>query len=230
MPYAYLIINLAVISVPLWRSFDPRVGVYKNHRAIWSAIGITSIIFILWDIYFTQIGVWGFNPKFHLNLLVMDLPISEILFFLTVPYACIFSYLVLEHFFGHKKTFNFNSRALSYALATTFLALAIFNSGKAYTFWASISAFLITVVNLFKRSDFMPRFYLSFLILMVPFILTNGLLTGSFTEEPIVWYNDAENLGIRLMRIPLDDLIYNFALLLINITLFERFRKKSNSV
>ncbi len=214
-----------VISVPLWRSFDPRVGVYKNHRAIWSAIGLTSILFILWDIHFTQTGVWGFNPKYHLDLLVLDLPISEILFFLTVPYACIFSYLVLEHFFGHKKVFNFNSRFLSYALATTFLALAIFNLGKEYTFWASISAFLITVVNLINRSDFMPRFYLSYLILMVPFILTNGLLTGSFTEEPIVWYNDAENLGIRIMRIPVDDLIYNFALLLINITLFEKFRK-----
>ncbi|MCB0477277.1 MAG: lycopene cyclase domain-containing protein [Crocinitomicaceae bacterium] len=224
MPYAYLMINIAVLSIPLWRSFDPRVGVYKNHRAIWSAIGITSLVFLLWDIHFTQTGVWGFNPKYHLDFLIFDLPISEILFFLTVPYACIFSYLVMEHFFGHWKAFNFNSLGLSYVLALLFLTLALFNLGKEYTFWASLAGFLITMINIINRSTFMSRFYLSYLILMLPFILTNGILTGSFSEEPIVWYNDAENLGIRLMRIPLDDFIYNYALLLINITLFEKFR------
>lgn len=229
MPYAYLVINLAVLSVPLWRSFDPRVGVYKKHRAIWSAIALTSVIFLLWDIHFTKSGVWGFNPKYHLDFLIFDLPISEILFFLTVPYACIFSYLVLEHFFGHKKVFNFDSRFLNYGLALLFLSVAVINLGKDYTFWASLSAFLITVINILNRSEFMPKFYVSYLILMIPFILTNGILTGSFSDDPIVWYNDAENLGIRLMRIPLDDFIYNFALLLINITLFEKFRKNTKT-
>ncbi|MEZ4938021.1 MAG: lycopene cyclase domain-containing protein [Crocinitomicaceae bacterium] len=224
MPYAYLIINLAVLSVPLWRSFDPRVGVSKNHRAIGLAIGITSIIFLIWDIHFTRTGVWGFNPNYHLDFLIFDLPISEILFFLTVPYACIFSYLVIEHFFGHLKIFHFDSRIFSYGLAGFFLILAIFNLGREYTFWASFAAFLITMINLINRSEFIPKFLVSYLILLLPFILTNGILTGSFSDEPIVWYNDSENLGIRLMRIPLDDFIYNYALLLINITLFEKFR------
>jgi lycopene cyclase domain-containing protein len=225
MPFAYLLINLVVISVPLWRSFDPSVGVYKKHRAIFSAIGITSILFILWDIHFTENGVWGFNEYYHLDFYLFNLPISEVLFFLTVPYACIFSYLVLEHFFSEKKIFNFNTRNLNYLFALVFLVLAFINTGKEYTFWASVSALVITLVNIWNKSVFMSKFYISYLILLIPFLLTNGLLTGSFTEEPIVWYNDSENLGLRILRIPIEDLIYNYALLLINITLFEKFRK-----
>lgn len=225
MPYTYLILNLAVISVPLWRTYDRKVGIHKLNKAIWGAILLTSVLFILWDIHFTKEGVWGFNPKFHLDLYLINLPISEVLFFLTVPYACIFSYLVIEYFFGWHKLLNFNSKIISYTLATTFFALAALNTGKEYTFWASLSAFAILLINIISKADFLSRFYVVYLILMVPFIITNGFLTGSFTDEPVVWYNDMENLGIRFMRIPLDDFIYNFALLLINITLFERFRK-----
>jgi hypothetical protein len=40
----------------------------------------------------------------------------------------------------------------------------------------------------------------------------------------VVWYNDQENLGIRLLTIPLDDFAYGLDLLLMNIGLFEWFK------
>jgi lycopene cyclase domain-containing protein len=65
-------------------------------------------------------------------------------------------------------------------------------------------------------------FWVSFLIILIPFTIVNGVLTGIATDQPVVWYNDNHNLGIRFFTIPLDDFIYNLALILLNVTIYER--------
>jgi lycopene cyclase domain-containing protein len=52
-------------------------------------------------------------------------------------------------------------------------------------------------------------------------------LTGTGIEEPIIWYNNDENLGIRIGTIPIEDIFYGMLLVLLNISLFEFFQKKS---
>ena len=53
----------------------------------------------------------------------------------------------------------------------------------------------------------------------------NGILTGTGLEEQVVWYNDLENISIRMLTIPVEDLVYGFLLFGLNVTLFEEFRK-----
>jgi lycopene cyclase domain-containing protein len=65
---------------------------------------------------------------------------------------------------------------------------------------------------------------------LIPFIVVNGFLTGSFTEDPVVYYNDLENLSIRVLNIPIEDFVYNFNILLLVVAVYEYQLTKMLSV
>ena len=65
--------------------------------------------------------------------------------------------------------------------------------------------------------------------MLIPFFIVNGILTGTGIEGNIVWYNDAENLGIRLGTIPVEDSAYAFSMILLNLWLFFRFTSDNGS-
>ena len=51
----------------------------------------------------------------------------------------------------------------------------------------------------------MPEDFISFIIDLYSFLFVNSALTGSYSEKPVVFYDDAENLGIRVGTMPLED-------------------------
>jgi lycopene cyclase domain-containing protein len=51
-------------------------------------------------------------------------------------------------------------------------------------------------------------------------------VNGVLTAIPIVWYNNAYNLGIRLYSIPVEDVVYSMAMLLLTITVYELLKQK----
>ena len=63
-------------------------------------------------------------------------------------------------------------------------------------------------------------FLISYLLTLIPFFIVNGILTDGdfdFVSEtnPIVWYNDTENLSIRIITIPIEDFFYWLLLFLV---------------
>ncbi len=71
----------------------------------------------------------------------------------------------------------------------------------------------------------MGRFYLSFAVSIIPFLLVNGFLTAL----PVITYNPEEIMGIRIGSIPLEDLFYSFTMLLLITSLYERIKAASLS-
>jgi lycopene cyclase domain-containing protein len=67
MKSLYLWVNLLSIIPPLILSFHPKLQLNKRWSSLWPAILITAFFYIVWDMFYTHLGVWGFNPKYLLG-------------------------------------------------------------------------------------------------------------------------------------------------------------------
>jgi lycopene cyclase domain-containing protein len=150
-----------------------------------------------------------------------------VLWFICIPYACIFSYEAVNYFFL-RDVVKGKSTTFSVVIIAALMLTALLNYNKLYTAVTFFSmSVLLFWVQWIWRPDFIGRFYLSFCFILIPFFIVNGILTGTGIEEPIIWYNNDENLGIRIGTIPIEDIFYGMLLVLLNISLFEFFQKKS---
>lgn len=222
----YFLLMVGTIAGPFFLSFDRKVAFYKRWQPLFLAIAPVALGFILWDIYFTEHAVWGFNPAYLQGIYIANLPIEECLFFVLVPYACVFIYEVMNAYFP-----SWNMRAAGHYFAVVFTALGLVLPfvfwGKWYTMAAPALAALLTIWFYFiKRVHWYGRFALAFWVATIPFLLVNGALTGSFTPEPVVWYSESHIMGPRMFTIPVEDVFYNYAMLFPIVLLYEWVQKK----
>ena len=230
MNYLYWIINLGSISVPFLFSFHPKLNFNKQFKYAWPAIGIVAAIFILWDIRYTHLGVWGFNPKYLSGLYLYNLPIEEVFFFICIPFSCLFTHHCFEVLIN-KDIFRKAEKFITPLFIASMVLLAFVSNFKLYTFYTCLSlGILLAILKYIIKVDWLNRFYFSFLILLIPFTITNGILTGTGLDEPVVWYNNSENLGIRLLTIPVEDIFYGCLLILLNVTIYEKLRNRKQII
>ncbi len=225
MKSLYLILNLASISIPLAYSFHPKLQFYKQWKPLFLSIFITGSFYIIWDIMFTINGIWGFNEAYFLGLKILKLPLEELLFFLCIPYACVFTHYALLHYFPNLKLNSKITTIISYLLTILFVLVAVSNYSKWYTFVNFIVATLVLVIGFLIHKQILQSYFITFLVMLIPFFIVNGILTGSFINGEVVWYNNHENLGLRLFTIPIEDSVYAFSLILSNLILMKLFRK-----
>ncbi|KJD34928.1 hypothetical protein PW52_12545 [Tamlana sedimentorum] len=225
MTYLYLLLNVGSILVPFLYSFHPKLKFYKLWKPLFIGILINMIIFIPWDIIFTQNKIWGFNPKYYLGIKIFNLPLEEWLFFICIPYACTFTHFALLYYFPKLKIQKKLSTIVGYSLLICFLLVAIFNWDKWYTFVNFSLGSILLTLTLLSYPQILQRYFLTFLVMLIPFFIVNGVLTGSFIEGEVVWYNNQENLYIRMFTIPIEDTVYAFSMILINL-LVLRFNKQ----
>ena len=83
--FLYLLLNLGAISIPLLYSFEKNMRFIKDWKAIFLSITIVATVFLIWDVLFTANGVWGFNPSYHLSILLFGMPLEEWMFFFCIP-------------------------------------------------------------------------------------------------------------------------------------------------
>jgi lycopene cyclase domain-containing protein len=147
------------------------------------------------------------------------------LFFFVVPYCCVFIYECIRCYFPQLSNKNF-ANIFMQLLAVVLLVAGLVFYNRYYTSWTFIlCALFIAKLYVFKKffQDFNAVFFVvAYAIILIPFLLVNGVLTAI----PVVLYNNAENLGIRIYTIPLEDIFYGMLLVLMNIAIYEKLRNR----
>lgn len=207
-------------------SFDKKVAFYKEWKYVLPASLLPALFYIVWDNLFTYKGIWNFNSNYIEGFHIAYLPIEEVLFFLIVPYCCVFIYACIKAYFP-KIEKSETSDLILMGLAIVLFIAGVFNLNR----WYSSSTFILTaifiaIIFLAKKyfSSFdSAKFLVSYAVCLLPFFIVNGFLTAI----PVVQYNDAENLGIRIYTIPFEDTFYGMLLVMMNIAGYERRKSRS---
>ena len=150
------------------------------------------------------------------------------MFFLLIPYASNFIHYSLEYFFPKLELSKKVTQGISIILFAVSLGVFTWNLDKIYTA-SSFGLFaLLMLFQMLFQWKYARRFYISFIVIYIPFFFVNSALTGSYSDKPVVFYDDAENLGIRVGTMPLEDSFYCFSMLYGSVLLFEYFRIRWN--
>ncbi len=220
---------MAAVIVPFLFSFHPKVQFFKKFSYFFKALLVVLFIFIPWDILFTHLGVWEFNSNYVLGINFFNLPFEEVLFFICIPYACIFTYHILNKFFNLDR-FLKAENIISIALVLFLIITALLNYNRLYTSVTFTAlALFILLLKYVLRVKWLHKFYFTYLILLIPFLIVNGLLTGTGIEDAVVKYDDNQNLGIRMLTIPVEDIFYGMLLIMLTLSIYEYLSKKNNT-
>lgn len=220
--YTYLLLNGLTLFFPLVLSFDTKVNYFSKWKAALLGLLPAAIFFILWDVWFTEKGIWHFNPDYLVGLSFLKLPVEEWLFFLTVPFANLFIYEVLICYSGRHWYRKIGQTILPIA-ALVLLIIGFLNIDKLYTsFTFLVTAGWLLVNYFWFKPNYIGMFWLAYLLHLIPF----GVVNGALTSWPVVIYNNAENLGIRVGTIPIEDSLYSLLLFLMCVNCYEYLKPK----
>jgi lycopene cyclase domain-containing protein len=184
---------------------------------------IIGIFFIAWDVFATARGHWSFNLAYVNDFKFLGLPIEEILFFITVPYSCLFVFDSVLHFLGDKELFS--PRKWLFTVIGLLIILSSFGFyNKEYTFLAILSVGLsILVVSLVNVSLLSSKTFWIYTVLTLGlFLIFNYILTSL----PVVQYSSTAITGFRITTIPIEDFLFNFSMLTNYLTIYIWASKK----
>jgi len=224
----YLIIDFLIFIFPFLFSFKWKFKYYKYYKPLFASIAIVGISYIIWDVIVTSRGDWWFEEEFLIGIKLLGLPIEEILFFIVVPYACIFIYENLLYFVKNKEIY-FN-KWFYIGISVLFIILGVIFRNQDYTILAMFSCALFFILSSTISADMLKsrNYWLYIILSFIPFIIFNFLLTSiivvSYNPSAIWGGNGAWN-G-RFFTIPFEDFFYNYSMLSFYLMVYLYFRRK----
>lgn len=224
MRYTYLLLDVLTLVFPLAFSRSERFGFGKNWKFAWGAVLLAALPFVLWDILFTHLGVWSFNPRFILKLYLWNLPMEEILFFISIPFACLFIYQQVRE----NRRLELSSMHASIfwgMLAIVLASLGLVNGDRLYTASVCSLGTLTSLLLAMLRPRYSGPLLAAVAIQYLPFLLVNGILTAL----PVVLYRADALIGMHIGTIPLEDTVYSFVMLVGPVALFEMFLQRNRA-
>lgn len=226
--FTYLALMLGTVVFPLAFSFEKQIHFFSKWKLVLMSGIIPAIVFIVWDILFTNYRIWEFNDAYTIGLKLAGLPLEEWSFFFIVPFSSLFIYEVIKLYLPNL-SLRKSIKLFNYSIILLSLVMILLYNDQVYTFYN----FLFVIMVSFA-AYLIPRFsiYGSYLLLtwmigLIPMFVVNGFLTSL----PVVSYNSLEISGLRLYTIPVEDFFYYYVLLFLNVVLYEYLsHKKSSSI
>jgi lycopene cyclase domain-containing protein len=223
--YEYLIFNAIVVSGPAFFGSLKCCYIWNRLKQMLVAIFIPAIPFLLWDALVTG-AHWHFNPEYVSGIKIINLPIEEILFFITVPFACLFTWEMIIRRAKEKPIDLHGFRLLLYLALPA--GIYFFSIGKQYTGLTLSFIFIANIVDQFLKTNllFDKRFYFYLLLIVIFTLIFNGYLTW----RPVVTYGVEYQLDFRIITIPVEDFFYGISLLWMNTSLYTYLLRKNGVV
>jgi len=221
--YIFSGILILISILPLFYTITGRYDFNKKLRYGMPAIFVTAFMFLLWDIRFTQVGIWKYDPEYTLGFFYRGLPLEQWLFYLVFPYTALFVYEILK---TRCRSLNLNNifTVVSLLLIVLFAVITYMYRLRFYTFFCCFFTTVYFAYTIFRK-QFKPHlthFFLTFFVMLIPFLILNGFLTWNMGIE----YHQEQVLNVWIGMIPVENFIYLFLLLLINITVYEYLSEK----
>lgn len=212
----YLFLIVIIAAVPVLLTFAPRVSYFKKLLPLLFSIVIISGLFIVWDIIATARGDWAFNDLHVYGVRLYGLPLEEILFFIVVPYSCIFLYETFLTYIKDKHIWYNKFFYIAMSLILFVIALVYFK--KTYTMTVLLITSLVCIMAVFCFREMFGSFiYWMYMgVCIILFFIFNYILTSL----PVVTYNPQAIIGVRVTTIPVEDFFYNYSLLSLYLALY----------
>lgn len=227
MAYTYALILFLTVIICFIASFDRRILFNRHFGAFLKSAVLVAIPFIAWDVWFTARGVWWFNTDYTLGIVLAGLPLEEWLFFIFIPFSCVFTYFCFDKFFKLDWLSGFNN-LIVFVSVIVCSVMALLHYDKIYTLVTAFATIATLIyLHFIVRADWIGKASLVFTVLMLGFFPVNGVLTGTGLETPIVNYNPNDFLGIRMLTIPIEDAVYGYTQFLLVLYFFKKFSGKS---
>lgn len=83
-------------------SFYPPLKFWRNLKALVLSLFLIVSIFGSWDVFAAWRGHWYFDPAGVSGAGIAGLPVEEWMFFVVVPFCCIFTWEALKYISGRR--------------------------------------------------------------------------------------------------------------------------------
>jgi isorenieratene synthase len=215
----YLLFNVVVIVGPAVAARFPPTSFRHRWLPALAAAIIVAVPFIAWDILVTG-RHWSFNETYT-PIRLLGLPLGEWGFFLTVPLACSYTWEMLT---GGVDPAPARRAAPVWITAAALLAggVVAWLRGLEYTGFACAALAGASALDLLGGGRVLRHRRLGIFVAAV--VGCTAVFNGYLTARPLVLYDTRYQLDLRVGTIPIEDFIYGLALVVANVTLFERLR------
>lgn len=214
----YYLFNLAIIGPVAWLCWRFDIKLHRDYKALGAVFLVISMPFIVWDSWAASEGHWLFSERYITSPRVFSLPIEEILFFITVPFAMMYVWrAILKHYRPVRVFSPSITAAMIAAIGLISLLLGLVYWDRGYTRSVMLASALTSILLIVSKLYVLRQFWLFQAFHLALFALSNTFLTAL----PVISYGKDSIIGQRIGTIPVEDFFFSYALISLTLIIYN---------